>query len=190
MTVASLQFDTLLAAAARVGIPLAEVEKDGNLYAWVTPENEVVYIGQSTSPARLRNEKGWLELDPSNEILSGIITLLRVNRATARALHYDGERFDGPAWKAIRDEHKWDGASIENLDERLKAGAPSLDEVEELLIRVAVRYGCPIGNSTYHSQWEGPIGRIADTLAALAVGQDTSFAVPGAPNLTSKSPTP
>jgi hypothetical protein len=52
------------------------------------------------------------------------------------------------------------------------------EQVEKLLVRIVVRYGVPIGNSQFASQWEKPIGTVPDTLAALAVCYDPSFKIP------------
>jgi hypothetical protein len=65
------------------------------------------------------------------------------------------------------------------LDESQAGHAgPSAAEVEKLLVRIAVRYGAPIGNSQFASQWEDPIETVSDTLAVLAVDSDPSFVIP------------
>lgn len=176
--VKALHMDTLLAAAARVGVVLSPTTEPGDLYAWATPQREVVYLGKSDSPTRVRDEEGWRHLDPSAEIVSGIVLLLRVNHAHCEAFTYDPATFDPTRWQAIVAAGDWGGSAVERLWERLLAGPPTVAEVEELLIRIAVRYGTPLGNSQYHSQWENPIDRPADTLAVLAVDSDPGFTVP------------
>ena len=179
--VAVLTLSTLIQAAARVGIELVEVEDGGNLYVWHTPppERAVVYIGKSASDKRLAEEGKWRELDPRNTIYAGIITLLRVNRATPQALRYDPNAFDSSNWRTLRDARGWSGEAFDYLDKALADHiGPESAEVEKLLVRIAVRYGAPIGNSQFGSQWEGPIGTIPDTLAVLAVDGDLSFGIP------------
>ncbi len=65
--IATLAVDTLLTAAARVGVTVTRAEVDGNLYVWHTPEDDVVYIGKSASNKRTADERRWRELDPSAE---------------------------------------------------------------------------------------------------------------------------
>jgi hypothetical protein len=180
--VASLTVSTLIKAADRIGVKLHMVNSGGNLYVWhtPTPEEAVVYIGKSTSDKRLNNERGWQDgLDPKAEIVSGIVTLLRVNQAVPQALRYDPNTFDASKWRDLRDKDNWSGEGLDNLNMALPPGAILPEaQVEELLVRIAVRYGVPIGNSQFASQWEKPIGSVPDTLAALAVYYDSSFVIP------------
>jgi hypothetical protein len=44
---------------------------------------------------------------------------------------------------------------------------PTVEEVEQILVRTHIRTGRLIGNSQFASQWETPIGTYPDTLAAL-----------------------
>ncbi|WP_454165388.1 hypothetical protein [Gordonia iterans] len=173
--IATLSVDRLLAAAARVGVDLAKTATDGNLYLWHTPEQEVVYIGKSASDKRVADERSWCELDPSSQILSGIVTLLRVNRAELTPLLYDPDGFDASRWRALIAAHQWEGSVIDALQRDLADRALTAVEVEKLLIRIGVRYGTPLGNAWDASQWEGPIGKTPDTLAAIAVLADQGF---------------
>ena len=178
--VAILTVSTLIKTADRIGVKLHKVNSAGNLYVWhtPTPEEAVVYIGKSASGRRLNNERGWRDgLDPKTEIVSGIVTLLRVNRAVPQFLRYDPNTFDASKWRGLRDKDNW--SRLDNLDTALPPGATLPEEqVEMLLVRIAVRYGVPIGNSQFASQWEKPIGTVPDTLAALAVCYDSSFVIP------------
>jgi hypothetical protein len=179
--VAVIAVSTLIQAASRVGVELAEVDNGGNLYVWHTPlpERAVVYIGKSASDKRVADERRWREGDPRNNIDIGLVTLLRVNQAALQALRYDPDTFDSTKWRKLRDAQGWSGAAFDKLDES-QAGqvGPSPAEVEKLLVRIAVRYGAPIGNSQFASQWEDPIETVSDTLAVLAVDSDPSFVIP------------
>ena len=180
--VATLAVPTLIGAARRIGVELHKVNSGGNLYVWHTPppEEAVVYIGKSASDKRPNDERGWRDgLDPKAEIVSGIVTLLRVNRAVPQRLRYDPDTFDASKWRNLRDEDSWSGSALDYLDQALPPGAKLPEaEVEQLLVRIAVRYGVPIGNSQFASQWEGPIGTTPDTLAGMAVYYDSSFVIP------------
>lgn len=180
--VATLAVPTLIGAARRIGVELHEVNSGGNLYIWHTPppEQAVVYIGKSASDKRLNEERGWRDgLDAKAEIVSGIVTLLRVNRAVPKYFRYNPDTFDASKWRGLRDKGSWSGPGLDYLDKALPVGAKLPDaEVEQLLVRIAVRYGVPIGNSQFASQWEGPIGSAPDTLAAMAVYNDSSFVIP------------
>ncbi|MGW4125879.1 hypothetical protein [Nocardia sp. NPDC004711] len=190
--VATLTVSTLVEAARRVGVELREVTSGGNLYVWHTPTLElaVLYVGKSASDARLKEERSWqYGGDPTTVILSGIVTLLRVNRAVPQALLYDPVTFDGGRWRSVRESYGWNGTAFDLLEAALPEGEPlPVTEVEKLLVRIAVRYGAPIGNSQFASQWEGPINTVSDTLAALAVGADQAFVVPGPMGVGADSP--
>ncbi|MFE2955085.1 hypothetical protein [Nocardia tengchongensis] len=180
--VATLPLPALLDALRRVGVELQLVTEGGNLYLWHTPAPEyaLLYTGKAASDTRTRQEQTWKDNDdPNIEILSGIITLLRVNRGALQLFRYVPDTFDANRWKVIRDKHGWEGKALDNLEAALPDGTPlPATEVEKLIVRIAVRYGVPIGNSQFASQWETPIGSISDTLAALAVLGDESFEVP------------
>ena len=110
--VATLAVPTLIKAAHRVGVKLHMVNSGGNLYVWHTPmpEEAVVYIGKSASDKRLNEERVWRDgLDPTAEIVIGIVTLLRVNQAVSQALHYDPTTFDASKWRDFRDKDSWSG---------------------------------------------------------------------------------
>jgi len=173
--IATLSVDRLLSAAARVGVVLKKTDSGGNLYLWHTPELDVVYIGKSASDSRVRDETAWMASDPKWEIFSGIITLLRVNKAELQPLRYEPDEFDPAAWRELSEAHHWNGPAIDYLHAVLESRPPTPEEVERLLIRIGVRYGTPLGNSQFASQWEGPIGKITDTLAAISVGGDEDF---------------
>jgi hypothetical protein len=180
--VATLAVPTLIEAAHRIGVELHKVNSGGNLYVWHTPppEEAVVYIGKSASDKRPNEERGWRDgLDTKAEIVSGIVALLRVNRAVPQHLYYDPNTFDASKWRNFRDRDSWTGAALDYLNKALPPGAKlSEEQVEQLLVRIAVRYGVPIGNSQFASQWEGPIGSAPDTLAVMAVSYDSSFVIP------------
>ncbi len=171
--IATLSIDTLVAAAARVGVKIDLTDDANNLYVWHTPEREVVYIGKSASGRRTRDETKWRDWDPRDEIVSGIVTLLRANKAALQPLRYDPSEFDQSAWLILAET--WSGPVVDTLRSYLTDHAPTPEDVEVLLIRICVRYGVPIGNSQFASQWETPIGSPMDTLAAISVFADDSF---------------
>lgn len=176
-TVATVTLQELLAAAERVGVTLRRVtSSEANLYVWATPADEVVYIGKQTSAGRLEDEQNWIRGDPGYNVLSGIVTLLRVNRAQLHPLHYATSDYDRERWSTIRNEYDWSGSAFDAVDEW--HDSPSVKQVENMLVRIAVRYGAPIGNSQFASQWENPIGTIPDTLAVLALTDAPDFAIP------------
>ena len=75
----------------------------------------------------------------------------------------------------------WEGGAIDSLREWLDDPRPPGDEfVEKFLVRVMVRAGVPTGNSQFASQWEGPLGQPADTLALFAVQDLWQGQVPSA----------
>lgn len=171
--VATLSVDALVVAAARVGVTLNPTVSGGNLYVWHTPEGEVVYIGKSASNKRTSDEIRWSNKDPREGIYSGIMTLLRANKAQLQPLMFLPEEFDSSAWRRLADT--WEGPIIASLREDLADRALTVEEVEVLLVRICVRYGIPIGNSQFASQWENPIGTSTDTLAAMSVHADETF---------------
>lgn len=69
----------------------------------------------------------------------------------------------------------WGGELVSDLQQDLASRALIAEEVEELLIRIGVRYGTPLGNAQFASQCGGPIGKSVDTLAAIAVFADLAF---------------
>lgn len=150
--------------ASHVGIALAVVDEPDDLYAMVCqPVEDVVYFGKDESATRRRtaNEKKWAERDPENFELSGIVALQRRNNT--RHVHLRVDSFD--AAKAIESGKLWDVEIPELADPDFELTVPL---VEMFLIRVAVRMGVPIGNSAGASQWEDPIGSVADRLAIWA----------------------
>lgn len=173
--IATLSVDKLLDAAARVGVLLTQTETEGNLYIWHTSGREVVYIGKSASDKRVNDERKWRNLDPRDQIYSGIVTLLRANHAELQPLKYDPDEFEAARWRTLVEADQWSGAAILALQNDLATRPLTPAEVETLLIRIGVRYGTPLGNARDASQWENPIGSTTDTLAAITVYADRNF---------------
>lgn len=171
----TIKFEQLALAATRVGVTVTPAEDSSNLYVWHTPEQEIVYIGKSASGKRTRDEIKWREEDPRDEIRSGIITLLRANHALLQPLGYEKDSFDPSACRARIAADGWSGPAIEKVCALLADRSPTAEEVEQLLIRICVRYGVPLGNSQFASQWETPIGSPIDTMAAISVYADDEF---------------
>ncbi|MDN5687213.1 MAG: hypothetical protein L0G94_11150 [Brachybacterium sp.] len=165
--------DNLTKIADSAGIPLvpsSPIECD--LYVIADREGNCLYVGQSASQegGRVLYEISLRHKDPTTTIHSGIVALMVENDGVHHTWQYDHDSFDSSRLdKAISEEH-WEGGAVDTVQQRLDSrNPPTLDEVEEFLIRAHVRTGCLIANSQHSSQWEGPIGRFADTAAALAV---------------------
>ncbi|MGY5766566.1 hypothetical protein ACXET9_15370 [Brachybacterium sp. DNPG3] len=166
-----LRFEDLLAIARTVGIALEEAPpEDANLYVIVDDQDVDLYVGKAASVRRHAEEKRFSNLDHTREILSGFVALWRENSARSRGLSYDPAAFDPTAALAIIAREGWGGGACDGLGERHRiAQAPTVEEVEKVLVRIHIRAGRLIGNSQFGSQWESPIGSYTDTLAALAV---------------------
>lgn len=166
-----MSFDELIATAASVGVALEIVQPErraaADLYVWITPTGEVLYIGRQLSPNRLADELGWVaDIDPRAELSCGFISLVQQNGGQPvplRLISFDAE----PAFERIRLD-RWLGVAIEALTARLSAGPLTVSDVEKLLVRICVHVGAPVGNSQFAGQWESQLGKPVDTLAILA----------------------
>lgn len=165
----------LVKIAAAAGITLTEVGRHDkhNLYVITDPDAIDLYVGKSTAQKKGKRADDylrWAELDQTEAIHSGIVALLRENGAAPRCFSYDPGQFEPSRMAGTIARERWVGGAIDRVQRRADAGTPpTVEEVEEFLVRVHVRTGRLIGNSAYASQWEGPIGRYADTAAVLAV---------------------
>ena len=164
-----MSIDQLLNAAAAVGIQLDDTTvDDANLYVITDPQGINLYIGKAASKRRHLEEDRWKEMDYENNIVSGFPILAAENDAQRRPLFYSPDRFDGKKLQDHITKHDWGGGAIDLVVSRLKEQAPpTVEEVEQILVRTHIRTGRLIGNSQFASQWETPIGTYADTLAAL-----------------------
>lgn len=168
-----MTIDQLVGIADAAGIRLTEVgeENEHNLYVITDPGEINLYVGKSTSQKGDRTDRyrAWAGLDHTRAIHSGIVALLRENGAAPRCFVYDQGQFDPSRMTAIIAKNRWEGKAIDVVQRRADAGeAPTVEEVEEFLVRVHIRTGRLVGNSQYASQWEGPIGRYPDTASVLA----------------------
>lgn len=163
--------DEMIAIAQGIGIHLEDAPTNAaNLYAWTDPDQHVLYVGKASSKRRHDEEMRWKSLDYTSEIVSGFVALLAENDARQRPLRYDPSTFDpAPLAQHVAAEG-WKGKAIDTVLERCRRqdGAPTVEEVEQILVRLHVRTGRLIGNSQYASQWETPIGSFTDTVAVLA----------------------
>lgn len=164
-----MTIDQLLNAAAAVGIHLEDATvDDANLYVITDPEGINLYIGKAASKRRHLEEDSWKEMDYESQIISGFPILAAENDAQRRPLFYSPDRFDGTKLRDHITRHEWSGGAINLVLSRLKEETPpTVEEVEQILIRTHIRTGRLIGNSQFASQWETPIGTYPDTLAAL-----------------------
>lgn len=159
----------LITIAHAVGIPLIESgDGNSNLYLIVDDQGNDLYIGKAASSRRHREEDGWSSMDHTKSILSGFVALWRENNARRLCIDYNAGAFVPAAALSIIEG--WEGGAIDSVRARLEEGeAPTVEEVEEILVRIHIRAGRLIGNSVFASQWENPIGRFPDTMAVLAV---------------------
>lgn len=163
--------DQMIDIAKSAGIQLHdEPTSTANLYTWTDSEGNNLYIGKAASTRRHDDEAYWKTLDHTTKIYSGIVALLSENNAKSRPLRHDPAMFEpGPLQHHVEQEG-WAGGAIDSVLERLRQpdGAPTTEEVEQILVRLHIRTGRLIGNSQFASQWESPIGSFSDTVAVLA----------------------
>lgn len=191
MAVFAVTLDWVLKTLKDVGIDIDEVDQDdhkGDLYAWVTPKREVLYIGKSKANGiskRTREENRWRHATATGKIDSAIIALLQNNHAVQQRLRFVAIDAD-----ALVDALAgWTGPGIDRL--RIAALAPwTAEDIEKVLIRTAVRTGAPIGNSQFAGQWENLIGKPYDTVAAVAVERRQGFCCAPTPISSSKPLSP
>lgn len=165
--------DDLTKIADSAGIPLvpsSPIECD--LYVIADREGNCLYVGQSASQegGRVLYEISLRHKDPTTAIHSGIVALMVENDGVHYAWRYDSDSFDGSRLDEVISGQHWEGEAVDTVQRRVDSrNPPTLYEVEEFLIRSHVRTGCLIANSQHASQWDGPVGRFADTVAALAI---------------------
>ncbi|WP_209561067.1 hypothetical protein [Frigoribacterium sp. PvP032] len=166
----------LKSIASGAGIRLVdEPLSSANLYVIIDSEGNDLYVGKAASLQRHREEDTWKSLDYERKIVSGFVALMSENEGERRPFRYEPTSFDKSKLPAHINAEDWHGESVDRVVERLASGEPpTLEEVEQILIRIHVRAGCLIGNSQFGSQWEGPIGSFCDTMAVLAT--DAAYA--------------
>lgn len=160
----------LMAIAAAAGITLESEEiETANLYVMVDAEENNLYVGKAASKYRHLAEDAFKSLEYERIISFGFVALVAENDARRRALRYEPERFDSSQMYAHIDSERWSGPAIDRLVNRLNTQVPpTVEEVEQILIRIHVCTGRLIGNSQFASQWEGPAGSFVDTVSVLA----------------------
>lgn len=161
--------DELIVIARRGGINLERDvdESRENLYVYADPEGNVLYIGRAASHVRGRNEVRIAEEGYTERLGVGFSALITENNATRHRFRYEPESFDPKS--ILQEENQWSGRAITPVLERLNNGeAPTIAEVEQILVRIVVCTGRLIGNSQYASQWEGPAGKFENVIAVLA----------------------
>lgn len=161
--------DELVAIARRGGIFLARVddEHQENLYVYADPEGNILYIGSAASAKRGRDEARIAGEGFIDRLGVGFSALITENDAVRHRFRYDPVSFNPDV--ILQEENQWTGNSITPVLERLvKRDAPTIAEVEHILVRIPVCTGRLIGNSQYASQWEGPAGRFENVIAVLA----------------------
>lgn len=185
-----LAYTDLVKIADGIGITLEEDPAGhANLYVIVCEEGYDLYIGKAASDKRHLEEDGWAESDHTTEVVSGFLSLWRENNASRRRLSYDPASFRPAAALAAIEREGWHGPVFDRARARLEAGEPpTVEEVETILIRIHVRSGRLVGNSSGASQWEAPIGRFTDTLAALAVDHARTSGIIPAPSVAGNDP--
>lgn len=168
-----LRVDELRLWWAKAGFNLELVEEEsalGDLYLWVTEENQVVYIGADKNGKRWKNELRWKNEYSRSQISSGFLAMVAENNCHPMRLSYARGGFDAQVLISLINEYEWEGRYIDRLLEELENGwVPSFLQVEEFLIRAAVRGGKLIANTSHASLWESYLGRLTDTMAAIVV---------------------
>lgn len=164
-----MTLNELIAIARRGGITLERVtdEHQENLYVYSDPEGHILYIGSAASAKRGRDETRIAGEGYIDRLGVGFSALITENDCVRHSFRYDPASFDPQV--ILQEEEQWVGSSITPVLERLSNGdAPTLREVEHILVRIPVCTGRLIGNSQYASQWEGPSGRFENVIAVLA----------------------
>lgn len=164
-----MSIDQLLESAAAVGIHLEQDTVDNaNLYVITDPAGINLYIGKAASKRRHLEEDSWKELDYEANIVSGFPILAAENDARRHPLAFKPSDFHSERLQQHITKFKWSGKGIDLVQGRISSHTPpTVEEIEQILIRTHIRTGRLIGNSQYASQWENPIGTYADTVAAL-----------------------
>jgi len=163
--------DQMIEIVDGAGIRLKDAPiENANLYTWADPDCHNLYVGKASSKKRHDDEMRWKNVDHTREIVSGFVALLVENHAHRRTLRYDPATFDPAPLVQHVEAEGWNGSAIDGVLDRCvrEDGAPTLEEVEAILVRLHIRTGRLIGNSQYASQWETPIGSFTDTVAVLA----------------------
>ncbi|WP_237209517.1 hypothetical protein [Rothia nasimurium] len=170
-----LSVDELRLWWTKAGFTLEVIEDEsvlGDLYLWVTEENQVVYIGSDKTGRRWKNELRWKNEYLRHQISSGFLAMVAENNCHPVRLSYARGSFNSQAIISLIDEYEWNGSYIDSLLKELEDGwVPSFLQVEEFLIRVAVRGGKLIANTAHASLWETCLGRLSDTMAAIVVNE-------------------
>lgn len=163
-----MKINDLLTITRAAGVNLREVpQSEENLYVYADTEGYVLYVGSAASAKRGRDEARFAAEGYEDRLGIGFSALITENDGRRHSFHYDPADFT--ASTILDQEVQWEGAAIEPVHERLKSGeAPTLLEVEELLVRIVVATGRLIGNSQYASQWENTVNRFPNVLAVMA----------------------
>lgn len=160
----------------KAGFNLESLEDEevlGDLYLWVTPEGQVVYIGSDKTGKRWKNELRWKSEYQRNYISSAFLAMVAENNCHPVRLSYARGSFDAQAMRSLIQESEWSGSYIDTLSEALEQEEwfPTYLEVEAFLIRAAVRAGKLVANTAHASLRESRLGQLTDTMAAIAVAE-------------------
>lgn len=171
-----LHVDELLTAVARVGLQVERLQSttNANLYAWVTPEGDLVYIGKAASPQRIHNEAQWTQGLPTSfaqEI--PLVAILRRHDAWCAPLKFDPSKVNLSPGLEYAESTYWKGSpELRQAVQYFMENPPSVADAERILIRTAVRFGALIANSQFSGVWESKGFAPHDALAFLAFDMD------------------
>lgn len=171
--------DGLIEAAKLVGVQITRHDVSSKedrihhqLYAWVTSEDGVLYLGKSESVPRVRNEESWRVAFEPKTLDIGFAALNA--RHDGRAVPLDHDGLDAAVAADVAGHPEWQG--IDSLREYL-AGTPGWGtaDVEHFLVRLAVRAGYLLGNAA--GQWESGWDDPRNVLAGVAVVESDALGV-------------
>lgn len=174
-----MNFNELIQTAALAGITLSSSDiAHANLYVICDQAGHNLYVGKANSRRRHVEEEQFPQrFNRKTTIVSGFLHLVEENQAERKPLLFDPLNFDRTKLDSLITKYRWSGDAISTLQSFLSTELLTPSLVEEALIRIHVRAGKLIGNSQHGSQWENPIGKPMDTIAAIAVDEAWNEAV-------------
>lgn len=171
--------DHMLDIVGWLGIALEPVapEERSDLYAWVTPEGGIVYIGKSESAARVRNEERWIEsgreLLATKQMVTAFQATMIRNRAECQRFRFHAGTSSLEHAANLLTEYEWQGPAVDAFNNN---HTPlTVREVEYLMIRICVNAGAALSNASGTGMWESCLLTRGDLLAQFALAEMPGF---------------